>query len=297
MHPLSTVFSAKLMHDPAIHQPANNMPYSQAPPPGILAADHFGASFGYHVRRPHGTRDWLITYTLAGEGCYRLAGQTHFCCAGDIFILAPGTVHDYATAHPTQRWEFYWAHFTPRAHWLPWLRLPEPAPGLYMQKIEQRELKQRLDQAFVRLLRDSQGIGAWQAELAANALEEVILLLAQHQEKQNTPQIDARIETILAYLNQRFREPINIASLAALVALSPSRLAHLFKKQVGASIMETVLHVRLRQAARLLEFTALSAGEIAHEVGFQSAFYFSRQFKTYYGRSPTEYRRQAQKAE
>jgi AraC family transcriptional regulator, arabinose operon regulatory protein len=238
----------------------------------------------------------LITYTLAGEGRYCLAGQTHFCCAGDIFILAPGTVHDYATAHPTQRWEFYWAHFTPRAHWLPWLRLPEPAPGLFIQKIEQRELKQRLDQAFIRLLRDSQGIGAWQAELAANALEEVILLLAQYQEKQNAPQLDERVETILAYLNQRFREPINIANLAALVALSPSRLAHLFKKQVGASIMETVLHVRLRQAARLLEFTALSAGEIAHEVGFQSGFYFSRQFKTYYGRSPTEYRRQAQKA-
>ena len=187
------------MHDPAIHQPANNIPYSQAPPPGILVANHFGASFGYHVRRPHGTRDWLITYTLAGEGCYCLAGQTHFCCAGDIFILAPGTVHDYATAHPTQRWEFYWAHFTPRAHWLPWLRLPEPAPGLYIQKIEQRELKQRLDQAFVRLLRDSQGIGTWQAELAANALEEVILLLAQHQEKQNAPQLDERVETILAY--------------------------------------------------------------------------------------------------
>ncbi len=284
------------MYDPAIHQPANNVPYSQVPPPGILAANHFGASFGYHVRRPHGTRDWLITYTLGGEGCYRLAGQTHFCGAGDIFILAPGTVHDYATARPTQRWEFYWAHFTHAAHWLPWLRLPEPVPGLHTQKIDHAEMKQRVEQAFGRLLRDSQGIGNWPAELAANALEEVILLLAQHQEKQSAPQLDARVEIVLAHLNQRFREPITVASLAAFVALSPSRLAHLFKEQVGASLMETLLQVRLRQAAQLLEFTALNAGEIAHEVGFHSPFYFSRQFKTYYGRSPTAYRRQAQGA-
>ena len=46
----------------------------------------------------------------------------------------------------------------------------------------------------------------------------------------------------------------------------------------------------LRQAARLLLFTALGIEEVARQVGFQSAFYFSRQFKQHYGLSPSAYR-------
>jgi AraC family transcriptional regulator, arabinose operon regulatory protein len=281
------------MLDPAKSY-VNTLPITPAPPPGLLLADHFGASFGYHVRRPRGTRDWLITYTLRGEGRYRLAGQTHLCEAGDVFILEPGCSHDYATAQPAAYWEFYWAHFTPRPHWAHWLQLPVLAPGLLAQRISTNELRQRIEQSFVRLLQDSQGIGVWQVDLSANALEEILILVAQQHERMKSRPLDPRIESMLSLLNQRFRERLTVAELADTVALSPSRLAHLFKEQVGSTIMEQVISLRMRQAARLLEFTSLTVGEIAHEVGFQSQFHFARQFKIYYGRTPTEYRRQVQ---
>jgi AraC family transcriptional regulator of arabinose operon len=281
------------MHDPAKH-PVNTLPITPAPPPGILVSNHFSASFGYHVRRPHGTRDWVITYTLAGEGCYRLAGQAHLCRAGDVVLLEPGTPHDYATATPAQPWEFYWAHFTPRPHWVHWLRLPALAPGLLTLPIQDAGLRCRIEQGFLRLFRDSQGIGAWQEDLAANALEEILIIVAQQHEKTKSRSLDPRVEAVLLLLNQRFRERLTIGGLAHTVALSSSRLAHLFKAQVGVSIMETVLNLRLRQAARLLEFTSLTVAEIARDVGFQSSFYFSRQFKVYYGRSPSAYRAKVQ---
>lgn len=272
----------------------NTLPITPAPPPGMLLADHFGASFGYHVRRPHGTRDWLITYTLRGEGRYCIDGQTHLCQAGDAFILEPGCPHDYATAPAAAYWEFYWAHFTPRSHWVHWLQLPVLAPGLLAQRIRPPELRRRIEQSFVRLLQDSQGMGVWQADLSANALEEILILVAQQYEQTKSRPLDPRIETVLSVVNQRFRERLTVAELADTVALSPSRLAHLFKEQVGGTIMEQVISLRLRQAARLLEFTSLTVGEIAHEVGFQSQFHFARQFKVYYGRTPTDYRRQVQ---
>jgi AraC family transcriptional regulator, arabinose operon regulatory protein len=281
------------MLDPAKSQ-FNTLPITPSPPPGLLLADHFGASFGYHVRRPHGTRDWLITYTLAGEGRYCIDGQIHLCQPGDLFILEPGCPHDYATAQSAAYWEFYWAHFTPRAHWIDWLQLPALAPGLLTQRISAPTLRQRIEQTFIRLLQDSQGIGVWQTDLSANALEEILILIAQQHEWTNSRSLDPRIETVLSVLNQRFRERLTVAELAQTVALSPSRLAHLFKEQVGSTIMEQVISLRLRQAARLLEFTSLTVGEIAHEVGFQSQFHFARQFKNYYGRTPTEYRRQVQ---
>ena len=148
----------------------------------------------------------------------------------------------------------------------------------------------RIEQAFVRLLQDSQGIGALQEELTANALEEILILVAQQHEKAGHHPLDPRVESVLFVLNQGYRERVMVDALAQMVALSPSRLAHLFKAQVGVSIIEMVSNLRLRQAARLLEYTSLNVGEIARDVGFQSPFYFSRQFRLYFGCSPTAYR-------
>jgi len=133
-------------------------------------------------------------------------------------------------------------------------------------------------------------------ELALNALEEMLILCAQQAARLRTPMRDQRVEQVLRYLEQHFPEEITVRDLAQLVALSPSRLAHLFTQQTGQALLETLLVIRLRQAARLLIFTALGVEEVARQVGFQSAFYFSRQFKRRYGLSPTAYR-QAQRGQ
>ncbi|MCS7221469.1 MAG: helix-turn-helix domain-containing protein [Anaerolineae bacterium] len=282
------------MHNYAVEQaqPDQDTP---SPPPGILVSGHFREPFGYHVRRPAGTRDWLVTYTLAGEGRFRLGGLTYPCVAGDLIILAPGVPHDYATARPGEIWEFFWAHFLPRPHWMRWLRLPELAPGLYSLSIGDQMTQRRICRAFERLLQDNQGLGTLREELAANALEEIILLVAQYHFRMASRALDPRVEAVLHQLSQRFSEPLTVSNLASLVSLSPSRLSHLFKEQVGDSIMEMLRKLRLRQAARLLEFTSRQVSEIAQDVGFRSPFYFSRQFKAYYGMSPTAYRGQVQR--
>lgn len=281
------------MPDSAVDS-ATMMPDTPSPPPGILVSDRFTEAFGYHVRRSAGTRDWLITYTVAGEGRFRLGSLVQTCLAGDIVALAPGSPHDYATATPERGWDFYWAHFIPRPHWAYWLQLPESGPGLYALSISDMIIRYRIAQAFERLLQDNRGVGAFREELALNALEEVLILIAQQHSQNMTRPLDPRLEAVLHWLSQHLSEPLTVPDLARLVSLSPSRLAHLFKEQMGDSIIETLLKLRLRQASRLLEFTARHVGEIAQDVGFQSPFHFSRQFKAHYGMSPLAYRRQVQ---
>lgn len=288
---LSIHNSAILMHDPAFD--ANNgQPVTPAPPPGILLASHFRASFGYQVKRPAGTRDWLLTFTLAGVGRYRLADQIYLCQAGDLLLLEPGAMHDYATLAQEQPWEFLWAHFLPRPHWVEWLQLPARAAGLRGLAITEITLRQRIEQSFARLLHDLHNPLRFSADLAANALEEILLCAATQNSRTQAPLLDGRAALVLNYLNTHYREAVTIQQLAHQVALSPSRLAHLFKQEVGRSIIETLLAIRLQQAARLLEYTALPINQIAGEVGFQSAAYLARQFTAYYGQSPQAYRQQ-----
>ena len=79
--------------------------------------------------------------------------------------------------------------------------------------------------------------------------------------------------------------PHTVRSLAAEVALSPSRFAHLFTRQLGRSPMRALREARLRHAARLLESTDLSVERVAAASGFASPFHFNRVFRERYGDS------------
>nr|BBH87399.1 AraC family transcriptional regulator [Thermosporothrix sp. COM3] len=263
-----------------------------APPAGLLLAGHFVEKRGYYARRRAGTRDWLLFYTRAGEGRFRLDNQTWKSGEHGVVLLAPGVPHDYAAVNDSVPWDFYWSHFWPRPHWIPWLRLlPQVRPGFVMLSLAGTAPRQRLQGAWERVLLESRLPGAYQEELALNALEEVILLIVQSNAKDAGRTLDPRIELVLQHCMQQLSNPPSIARLAELVALSPSRLAHLFKAQTGDSLAATLLKLRLHHAARLLEFTGLQIREVARQTGFQSPFHFSHQFKLYYGLSPTLYRK------
>lgn len=266
---------------------------TRAPFPGILVSDRFREAYGYSVSRPRGTRDWLITFTLSGEGVYRIGDEATSCRPGDVAILTPGTPHDYATA-PGSVWEFVWTHFLPYPHWSRWLQLPKTPGGLIYLHIADAKVRSRIEGAFQRIFQDSVTPGAYFDDLALNALEEVLILVAQANVKSAKAGSDPRIQSVLHLLSQHMAEPHRIDELAAKVNLSPSRLAHLFKEQTGDSIIETLNKLRLRQAARLLAFTSRQIAEIAEDVGYRSAFYFTKQFTAFYGMSPSAYRKKLQ---
>jgi AraC family transcriptional regulator of arabinose operon len=103
--------------------------------------------------------------------------------------------------------------------------------------------------------------------------------------------MDPRIKDVLSLLSQDYSETHQIEDLARKVCLSPSRLAHLFKEQVGDTIIETLIKYRLKHAEKRLVFTNRPITEIALETGFNSPDYFTRQFTKYYGINPSQYRK------
>jgi AraC family transcriptional regulator of arabinose operon len=283
------------MHDPATLAPAAGD--TPAPQPGLLVADLFSQGPGYRSRRRAGTRDWLLTFTVGGRGCYRCAGQEFGCAAGDVMLLQPGTPHDYGTDEAAGQWDFYWVHFLPRPAWAKWLLWDEATPGLRHVSVADMADRVRLAGVFDRLLCDVVGPEPWGEQLAENALEEAILLIAQaHARAANRP-LDDRVAHVLQEISRRYREPLTVAGLAAAVHLSPSRLAHLFRAATGEAPIQMLLRLRLRQAARLLHYSTLSVAEVAAEVGFVSPFYLARQFRRQFGVSPTAYRAQRHTAD
>ena len=104
---------------------------------------------------------------------------------------------------------------------------------------------------------------------------------------------DRRIQIVLIMLEENSHRQLAIDDVARMVRLSPGRLAHLFKSEIGLSIQQYVTQLRLARAKHHLESTFLSVKEIAASVGFQNVTRFTASFKNSVGATPAEYRRRS----
>jgi len=86
-----------------------------------------------------------------------------------------------------------------------------------------------------------------------------------------------------------------LRDLAAEARLSESRFWHIFKDTHGVSPAQWLLDRRLARAIDALSTTDLSVKEISFRAGFGNQSHFSRLFRKRYGRTPVQYRREAQR--
>ncbi len=92
------------------------------------------------------------------------------------------------------------------------------------------------------------------------------------------------------FISSHYSEEIDLDICAERCGFSRSRFTHLFTEVVGISPYQYQQKFRLEQACELLRSTTLSIGEVAENVGFSDALYFSRLFKKRLGMNPSHYR-------
>lgn len=248
-----------------------------------LFAGHFLENDTYITKRPQGKTDWLLTFTLDGEGYFNMQGDVRKCHAGDFNLLRPGTPQHYGTSKGTT-WQFVWVHFPDSFIETNLL----PTQQLLQLSIESDSLRDRIYRAFTRILEDSRERGEYWFELCSSSVRELLLIIAQ----KSSRKIDARIEEVQYLLSKQMRQPIRIDELAVAVGLSPSRLSHLFKESTGLSIIDTLNQMRIQQAVLLLQHTDRSASEVCYDVGFQNYNHFTNQFRKWYGVNPSVFKKE-----
>ena len=100
--------------------------------------------------------------------------------------------------------------------------------------------------------------------------------------------IDLRIQHILRAIAS---DPsCDIAALARMVNLSPSRLSHLFKRETRRSLHSCLANLRLEKAAQLLAESPTSVKEVSYIVGYKHSASFVRAFRNRFGRTPNSFR-------
>lgn len=96
--------------------------------------------------------------------------------------------------------------------------------------------------------------------------------------------------TAILYIQSKFTMPLDLSEIASYVSVAPAYLSRVFNSDVGMSLPNYLIYLRLNLAQKLLLETKLPIKQIAKSVGFSDNSYFGRVFKEQIGLSPNAFR-------
>jgi len=241
----------------------------------------------HHVFRPGGTSIWLLEYAVAGKAWIRTPEAMLTIAPGDLFIYKPLLKQDYGMDTGVGHWDHIWITFSPRPHWHDWLNWPEKGGGISMLHLPDHATRRQLQARMERALKIAASMHDRRRDIALNVLEDILLTCDAWNPASSTARLDDRIRVALQHLCAHAAEKITLQSLAKACGLSPSRLSHLFRAQVGETPMQYLEQRRVETARELLQMTSKSIAQIATETGFRNQFYFSRVYRRKMGIPPS----------
>lgn len=97
--------------------------------------------------------------------------------------------------------------------------------------------------------------------------------------------VQGLLETVEKHLDD---EKFSVEKLGQEFGMSTSQINRKLKALINQSAQQFIRSVRMQRAKELLDNNACSVAEVAYQVGFSDAAYFSRVFKRHFGYSPSE---------
>lgn len=96
-----------------------------------------------------------------------------------------------------------------------------------------------------------------------------------------------RVARVIRYLESNFDQPLDVPAIAKVAGMSTSSLHHAFKEVTSFTPIQYLKQLRLHEARSLMLSEGCGAGEAAYRVGYGSPSQFSREFKRFFGETPT----------
>lgn len=240
----------------------------------------------YDTVRENGRLDFGLQF--AAEGCIHFEdnGVYDTAEAGCFILHFPG-VRQHYFFKKEEKTHLLWVHFSGKI-------------GEMLRDIQSdRTVKVKVDdpKTFRRVLENM--IRAYNRrepyyQTTCEGYLQVLLALVMQSAtvaKNNATVRHDELTRVLAEMNDKFNEPIDLDAYAELCFVSKSRFLHMFKAYTGVSPYHFQLQIRVERAAEMLTYTSLSVRECAEAVGFKDCSYFCRVFKKFTGHNPRYYRK------
>jgi AraC-like DNA-binding protein len=241
----------------------------------------FGES-GIPISLHHG---WVYCLVLRGSPSVQFASKTMQVQPGQLLVLGPDCASGWtATSVDSVSELLTWV----------WDGVPRcPGLGPAADGIQTFTA----DRALIRKLQQIHSLCRRELEkpdaLSALALEELRfrmdLAIARFKTPgRSAPEPALRLELALRWLAQNAQSRNPVAPLCEYLQVSPVTLNRLFRRNLRESVTAYHTRTRMERAGQLLSRHGVAVKEVAYELGYLHANDFSRAFKKFTGRSPSQ---------
>lgn len=252
-----------------------------------------GRTLDFYIDRPNGMEGYIINLTTRGQGIVHDGKTVMTCKPGDLLLFPVGAPHYYGRDPDHSEWYHRWIYFRPRAYWEQWLCWPQKIEQVGHLFLSEPALQKEFDSLFKEIEYTHRRGTTLAENLSINLLERLLLRSAEENMIGDRQAFDPRVLRACHLISEHLFEDWSIVQLAKEICLSPSRLEHLFRQQVGTTISRWREDQRLIRARQLLQVTQSPISIIAASVGYDDQLYFSRVFRKRIGISPSAFRKQA----
>lgn len=123
---------------------------------------------------------------------------------------------------------------------------------------------------------------------AENVISRAITLRDQNSGNKNR----SILKTAVDFIDSHYMdEEISLNTVANVANVSSNHFSALFSQNMGQTFIEYLTTLRMNKAKELLRCTGMRSSEIAGEIGYKDAHYFSYLFKKTQGMTPSDYRK------
>jgi AraC-like DNA-binding protein len=253
----------------------------------IKKPDTFGLCF---VR--HGKGVYTVSTSAATSPSTKKGDTEYPASGGDIFAVYPNTIIK-CRADDVEPWSLYWVSFDGID-----ARLLLNAAN-FQPKAPLRHMEAISAEGVVKIMEgfNALHVPSLFGSILSTATLHLLLSLLVKTASWNPADMPSgwtatvHFQKALNYIGNNYQHAISVDGIAGHVCITRSRLFQIFKQQIFMSPQQYLTEYRIREARNLLDKRSGSVKEIALAVGIEDSQYFSRVFRQFTGKSPTEWQR------
>lgn len=229
-------------------------------------------------------KEYMIQYTIEGEGVVILPNEEFTVKKGDLLILSNYQHHILKTING-QSWEIAFVHIFDNE------MVTKIIEKIYMKH---RYVIHNYDEdKVVPYIKDLIKVLSYEEKNEFKISSIVYNLLMEICDQSNVfkpDAIDYELAGVINFLKKNYNKPIKLKDILEYTNYSKNHLERLFKSKTGMTIKEFISRLRLRKSQELILTTNMYFKEIALSVGltdYRSLVYL---FQNAIGMTPSEYR-------
>lgn len=241
-----------------------------------------------------------IIYTLAGHAQHYIDGQVYTAYPGSLFVINSQSIHKVVSDPEAFESADVVAVVVHVKYEILKFLIPDMEEKYFATEIKEgSEEVSEIVERLTGLRREHDGELSYHHFLVNSLLNQLLYLVCKNglKEKNNIVTISGKKNTdtlrgILEYVSAHYREPVQQMEIAREFFFTKESFSRFFKKNTGMTFGEYLRLYRVKMARKELVESDRLILDIAVDNGFSDARGFINTFKSVYGTSPLQYRKQ-----